>query len=157
MNKHVKRFLITCLILFLITMAFYAVGLVVWQTKCPWPKRRAVRLTPRLGVLKEEDLTKDNPFYYIRQLTKYANVLDWQNPPPGFRKTAPPKPKAGFPIASGAPSDSAAVKELSRFEEDGYAPGAFPIAEERLAEAAPAFALCEKAASLGTEGQVVTA
>jgi hypothetical protein len=146
-----------------------ASGVVLWVAarRCtrPWPTRATVRLEPARPFLTDADVTPDNPFFYLRQLAEHAAILDaWGAPAPlpPPAATAPPKDEMEAMFPSPPPSDGAGERspprdEKTEYYENGYVAGAYPILDQRLAAAAPALELLEKAAACGHDGQVPTA
>jgi hypothetical protein len=87
----------------------------------PWPKRvESVRLTPERPILRDDDVTEDNAFYYIRQL---PTVFDSTPLPEGNKWGA----------------------EWYTFRQMGLAGGPYPDMDEAVEILQPAFDLARKA------------
>jgi hypothetical protein len=111
-----------------------------------WPRRAAVRIEPARGRLKAAAVTPDNGFYYLRQLVQLQDDLE---------RLREPVQQPQDEVASMFP-DPALVRtglstplgdEAIAISGKGYQPGAYPLHDRLLEQAAPALELCAQAAA----------
>ena len=120
-----KRAVSVALLVVLVIACFFAWARVLAP---PWPDRLPnVRLEPTRPILRPDQVTPDNAFYYIRQLTNFA----------------------------GRPKLSAVTNEYEQFKAMGWSKGSYTQMESIAEGNAEAFALYRKAADV-PQCQLVT-